>query len=106
MAEQKKVTKKPSAGADIKNQTQSEEVNKVVEETPKPVEAEPKSPLDEVMMQAEKAYAAYMDAERQVAKAYHENETQVAKAYKRAESQAQRSYDNLSLIKVIESPSQ
>jgi hypothetical protein len=44
-----------------------------------------KSLLDEVMGQAEKAYAAYMEAERHVAMAYHENEMQVAKAYERAE---------------------
>jgi hypothetical protein len=73
VAVQKQSAKKPSAGAEAKINTQSEEVKAVVEETPKVVEAETKSPLDEVMLQAEKAYAAYMDAERQVAKAYHEN---------------------------------
>jgi len=52
-----------------------------------------KSPLGEILSQAEKAYMAYMEAERQVARAYHENEVQVAKAYKRAEQKAQRTYD-------------
>ena len=61
-------------------------------EAVEPAEERPSSPLDEVMSQAERAYAAYMDAERQVAKAYHENEVQVAKAYKRAEQQAARNY--------------
>ena len=47
-------------------------------------------PLDEVMGQAEKAYAAYMEAERQVARIYKSNEVQVANAYRKAEEQANR----------------
>ena len=56
-------------------------------------EQQHRGPLDEILSQAEKAYTAYMEAERRVAQAYHENEIQVAKAYKQAEQQAQRTFD-------------
>jgi hypothetical protein len=79
-----------------KAQKQIEETLPVEEE---PVEEEPVEevsveerpamrPLDEVLGQAQKAYAAYMDATREVSRIYRENEIQVAEAYRRAEQQA------------------
>ena len=88
MSSQKERMKKPSTPVEMEQQTPSEQT-----EGTQVVEERPRSTLDEVMTQAERAYAAYMDAERQVAKAYHENEMQVAKAYKRAESQAYRAFE-------------
>ncbi len=51
------------------------------------------SPLDQIQQQAVMAYAAYMEAEQQVARAYKENEGHVQKAYGAAEQQAQKAYD-------------
>lgn len=45
-------------------------------------------PLAEVLGRVESAYAAYVDAEREVAKAYKANEQQVEKSYKEVEQQA------------------
>ena len=54
---------KSSGEVQFKGGAPSEEVQATAEN----VEKQAKSPLDEVMSQAEKAYAAYMEAEREVA---------------------------------------
>ena len=59
MANPKERTKKSSVPVEIQ-----EEVQPVAQENPERIV----SPLDEVMSQAEKAYTAYMEAERQVAR--------------------------------------
>ncbi|MGD0795737.1 MAG: PAS domain S-box protein [Dehalococcoidales bacterium] len=70
----------------------SEQLEKLVEERTNRVHKDTDQ-IDEVMSQAERAYAAYMDAERQVAKAYHENELQVGLSYKRAETAAMKDFN-------------
>ena len=75
--------------ADVEAEEVTEEVvtessegaqEQVVEDTEEKAEEQPARPLDEVLGQAEKAYAAYMEAQRQVASAYRMNEEQIAKA--------------------------
>jgi hypothetical protein len=65
----------------------AEELQEQVEQSSVQAEESAIKPLDEVLGQAEKAYAAYMEAERQVARIYKENEQQVANAYRRTEQQ-------------------
>ena len=61
---------------------EEEAVQEEQEQTEEVVRAEAEQsavkPLDEVLGQAQKAYAAYMEAEREVARIYRENEQQVA----------------------------
>ncbi|RJQ40117.1 MAG: hypothetical protein C4555_02120 [Dehalococcoidia bacterium] len=66
-----------------KNQIQSEET------APK---QQTGSPLDKILSQAERAYAAYLEAQREVAQAYHENEIQVNQAYRRDEEKIHKTY--------------
>jgi len=70
----------------------SEQLEKLVEKRTLKTQ-EKKDRIGEVMSEAERAYTAFMNAERQVAKAYHDNEIQVDLAYKRAESAAMKYFD-------------
>ena len=55
-----------------------------------PVEnlAKASSALSDVLAQAERAYAAYTNAQKEVARAYKDNEQQVEAAYKETEKKA------------------
>ena len=52
-------------------------------------------PLADVLGRAESAYAAYMDAQRQVARAYKENEQQIEIAYEKVVQQTIRDCDKI-----------
>ena len=74
--------------------TKKVEIIEMSEESQKQVEATAKAnPLDELVGHAEMAYAAYLEAERQVIRAYRDNELQLSKAHRKAEQQAQSIYD-------------
>lgn len=49
--------------------------------------------LDEALGLAERAYVAYLEAQRLVANAYRANEQRIAQAYQKAERQAQNAYN-------------
>jgi len=50
-------------------------------------------PLDEVLSQSERAYNAYLEAQRKVAAAYKQRERQEEKTYKEVEQQANNACD-------------
>ena len=58
--------KKPDQETGEESVSSTEQVQEQVEETPVKVEEQTVAPLAEVLGQAEKAYAAYREAERQV----------------------------------------
>ena len=70
------------------------DVAKLSENIQQQVEETLKSPLDEIVGYAERAYAAHIEAERQLARAYRDNEVQVAATHRGTEQQAQITCDN------------
>ena len=66
------------------------------EQAPKPEDGTSEQvmdPLAELVGRAHSAYAAYADAQKQVARAYKERDQQLEKAYKQAEQQADSTYE-------------
>lgn len=62
-----------------------------------PVEAVPKlsKPLDEVLGRAERAYLAYMEAQKEVGQAYRENEVQAEGTLRQSEEDARNSSNGI-----------
>ena len=93
MANQKRQERKTDMSIEEEAAMPGDEVIEPIEE----VAAEPRGgaaePLAEVLKRLESAYAAYTEAEREVAKAYKSNETQVEKAYKEAERKANNAFE-------------
>jgi len=71
-------TKRVAKGAEEPAVKSTGEVQELVEQSTVETEVSAKKPLSEVLVQAEKAYIAYMGAERQVARIYKEHEQQLA----------------------------
>ena len=69
--------KKSEGQADEKPAKSEEEVKKQIGGAHAEAE-QPVKPLDEVLGQAQKAYSAYQEAEREVARMYRRNEQQVS----------------------------
>lgn len=72
----------------VRNQNISE-VTQLVDGIPD----HPAESLDKILGQAQKAYAAYMDATREVSRIYRENEMQVAEAYRRTKQRANAAFE-------------
>ena len=66
-----------------------EEVVKLTIEPPEQI----MDPLTELLGRAQRAYADYISAQKEVARAYKEREQQVEKAYKEVEAQANKAWD-------------
>jgi hypothetical protein len=89
MVDVKTQTKKQEKAEKEETANVLDEVEEQLKESPVEMETSPTTkPLHDVLGQAEKAYAAYMDAEKQVSMIYRENESQLAAAYRKAEEQA------------------
>ena len=73
------------------------EIIKTGGEQERPAIAEPAQqttdPLAELLGRAQTAYAAYMQAQKEVATAYKDREQQIVKVYKDAEQQANKTYE-------------
>jgi len=81
--------------SEAKSREYSEQLEKMVEERTRALREyqEERRKTSDVLGQAEKAYNAYMEAERQVARMYKENEYQLDEAYKAAERRINKAFD-------------
>ena len=96
-------TTKKSGKASVRAKAkETPEIIEVPQEPQQHLEETMENPLNGLIADAEKAYATYLEAQRQVATAYHETEAQAIKNYERAEQQAQNDYDEFIAVALRE----